>query len=61
MVEKITFQIATLWLSAMLVLISGLLCGIGYFEHKKSIEILENIINVLFNTNTNSHEGTDAD
>ena len=56
-----TFEIATLWLSALLVGISGFLCVLGYIEHKRSIDVLESVTYLLYKSKVRHHEGTDAD
>ena len=57
-----------LWLSGLLVAVSGLFLIGGYLEHKKSLLVLENLAYILFKIQPDmdaawreKHERTDAD
>lgn len=59
-----------LWLSGLLLLVSGLFLLAGYQEHKRSLLVLDNISYLILNViqeheekryGTEKHEGTDTE
>ena len=48
-----------LWLSGLLVAVSGLFLWVGYIEHQRAIRLMENLSDFIFGAA--KHEGTDTD
>ena len=48
-----------LWLSGLLVAVSGLFFWVGCIEHQKAIQLMEDLLDFIFGAA--KHEGTDAD
>ena len=63
MIEKITFEIATLWFAVILLIISFLYYFRASLLEKRTYELMANIVDLVTNIADCEarHEGTDAD
>ncbi len=64
MIEKLTFEVATLWFAVLLLLISFLYYFRASLLEKRTYELMTNILDLVMNITDvegAKHEGTDAD
>ncbi len=64
MIEKFTFEVATLWFAVLLLCISFLYYFRASILEKRTYELMTNIVDFLMNiadVEEAKHEGTDAD
>ena len=63
MIEKFTFEVATLWFAVLLLLISILYYIRASLLEQKTYELMANVVDMIMNiTDVEArHEGTDAD
>ena len=63
MIEKLTFEVATLWFAVLLHCLSLLYYSRASILEKRTYELMTNILDLLMNISDCEvkHEGTDAD
>ena len=63
MIEKFTFEVATLWFAVLLLCLSLLYYSRASILEKRTYELMTNILDLLMNISDCEvkHEGTDAD